>query len=523
MKKIFINKKDNVAEVVEKIIAEADLEITLVIPRESDLDDSLSNFNLIRREASAVDKRILIESVDEKILNLAKAAHLEAVHPILKRERSSLLSDIVLREEKAVPLRVVTEEKKKRPARAFFVKGKSEEQFFKSPEELPAEPAPAKTRSFKPRKILWWAVPLLILTGVIFVLNSFRKAEVVINFELVPLSYEGNLVASAGTNRINEEAGILPAELFTEVKNLTELFSASSRKNVSEKAKGKIVVYNAYSSQKQTLVVGTRFQTPDGKVFRLQNEISVPGAQIKDGKIIPSSIETSVIADKAGPSYNLGAVEKLAIPGFKGSPKYDKFYGSLIKSSGGFIGEKAVPTDKDIAAAKERITATLKSSLNSNLTLEKPEGFQILEEALDVKIIKISVNPSTDDKGQFSVFGEAERKSMGFRDQDLRSFLLSLAQKDQSQMVVKDLKLDFKDAKANFEKRELKFALVATGVLTPEFKPDQFKLSILGKSIRETQSLIKDLKGLKDGKVSIWPAWLKNLPKNPKRIDITVN
>ncbi len=73
-------------------------------------------------------------------------------------------------------------------------------------------------------------------------------------------------------------------------------------------------------------MVRTRFLALDGKIFRLTKGITVPGAKIVEGKIIPSSIEAAVIADQPGEAYNIGPVSRFSIPGLKGTPKYEAFY-----------------------------------------------------------------------------------------------------------------------------------------------------------------------------------------------------
>ena len=71
IKKIIIGKSDEVAPVVEKIIDADAKEIVLSIPRFSKLGESLANFHLIKRESELLNKKIVIESVDDKVVELA--------------------------------------------------------------------------------------------------------------------------------------------------------------------------------------------------------------------------------------------------------------------------------------------------------------------------------------------------------------------------------------------------------------------------------------------------------------------
>ncbi|MBI3588976.1 MAG: hypothetical protein HY093_00980 [Candidatus Liptonbacteria bacterium] len=525
MKKVFVSKSDGVAEVVEKIIGEPESEVILVIPRETILDDSVSNFHLLKREAAAANKNIIIESVDEEILALAKASRIEAIHPLFKKKKSSSLSDIVPMSSEEATETVKTRKTKfsSLPSSPKVGMEKSSSPAVTKERKISRELEVKKYHFPSRRATLIVIISLLLIGGGLYILNSFRQAEIVINFSTAPFNYTGEITASASASKIDLTAKTLPAETFTEPKNLTETYPASSRKNVSLKATGQIVVYNAFSSESQALVAQTRFSTPDGKIYRLTNGIVVPGAKIVDGKISPSSIEATVTADQPGAQFNSGPIEKLSIPGFKNSPKYSKFYGSLVQATGGFIGEKLVPIEKDIASAKDKTTRDLKAAFSSDLLNQKSAGFKILDGAKEVKITKISVNKNTDEKGNFSVSGEVEFRAIGFKEEDLKSLLLNLATKENPNSIFKEIQIDFKDVKANFDKSQLSFNVFVSSVLTAAFDQDSFKTQILGQDISAVRSSIKNLEGLSDAKVSIWPSWLSQLPKDPQRIKITVN
>ena len=97
MKRIAVDKKELIAELIERIIEDAEQDLVLVIPKGTGLGASVSNFHLLSREAKAANKKITIESVDESILALAKSSQIEAVHPLLGSPAASALSDIVPR------------------------------------------------------------------------------------------------------------------------------------------------------------------------------------------------------------------------------------------------------------------------------------------------------------------------------------------------------------------------------------------------------------------------------------------
>jgi hypothetical protein len=102
----------------------------------------------------------------------------------------------------------------------------------------------------------------------------------------------------------------------------------------NQKARGTAVIYNEFSSEPQSLVATTRLETPDGKLFRLVEGVTVPGMTDVSGKKEPGAIEADVIADQVGAEYNIEPTT-FTIPGFKGGPKYAKFSAKSMKSMSG--------------------------------------------------------------------------------------------------------------------------------------------------------------------------------------------
>src|SRR3989344_7375804 len=100
MKKIIVNKSDEIAEIVEKIINVKDDEVILTIPRFSHLGESVSNFHLLKREAAALDKKILIESVDDHIVELAEMSGLTAINPFFAKNKRQFSDIVVLKGSK---------------------------------------------------------------------------------------------------------------------------------------------------------------------------------------------------------------------------------------------------------------------------------------------------------------------------------------------------------------------------------------------------------------------------------------
>ncbi len=553
MKRILITKNDTLASVVGKMVEAEDAELTLVIPRQSVFQKDPTNFNLIKREIIALEKQVRIESVDEGILQAARSAGIAADHPLWSSKGVRAFSDIVPGgKTAAVPKRVPVpqiETKGKGGPRASVATTPEpsviarDDEGEKPPAESfapvpprglrvdwgePEEAARSEARKAKRRKRNVLAgmafVALLLVAGTWAVSAIFSRATIVVNFKKVQWGYEKALVARKSLGKIDTDRNALPAELFKDSKNFTQLFPASSKAKAEERATGRMVVWNAFSSSPQTLVSGTRFTDTQGKTFRLDTQIEIPGAKVSGGKITPSSVEANVTADKPGAEYNLPAETRFTIPGFKGTARYDGFYGALKEAArGGFIGERAVPTEADIKAATERTEEILRTGLRSNFLTVRPEGFVVPEDAVDISITRLIVKKETDEQGNFTVFGEAQLRALAFRESDIRSLLGEIAGREHPETKFQNLSLAYESARSNFASGELTFTVKAQGVLTAQFGAEEFRAKILGEKVGTVRALILALPGVADGKVYLQPFWLSRIPSRSERVHMRVD
>lgn len=563
MKKITVGKDEGIAEIIERIIEAEDEEVTLVIPKGASILGSAANFHLLKREADAAQKTVAVESVDDTALAYAKDSELEGNHPLWRGVRGGGgMSDIIptgaggneaeelidekptpkKRKQKSQPVKLVVREQEVESTETqetFGAEGleefeEKEAHFFnrKSAPEVDGDDDEGEDRSggarrrWRSRKaLMWWAGAAVAIIALIWIVTSvFGHVAIAINFVKSPWNFSGNFVADKSVSVVNAANGTVPAQIFSSEKNATQLFPASGKATVSIKAQGILTVVNAYSSASQDLVATTRFVTPDGKLFRLAASLTVPGAKVTNGEIVPSSVDATVIADQPGPDYNIGPVAKLSIPGFKGTPKYNAFYGELKKgTSGGFTGTRAVPTAADISSARTKMTTILQSALSNDIAASYPNNFKILDGATNVAVSKLTVNTSTDQNGNFSVFGEATLQAIGFDESSFKDALLALAQKDAPDSVWSGLDVSYRNVRADFGGGKVSFGASVSGTLMRAFSREDFIAAIGGKTVSEARAAIARVPGLANGKISVWPMWLWHIPTSPGKIEITTD
>jgi len=548
MKKININKSDEAALIVEKIIEADSKEVVLIIPRFSQLAESLSNFHLLKREAETIDKKILIESVDNRVVELAELAGIEAINPFFVKNKRQF-SDIIPKKEPGLAGHAIGRTRKSSKA---TIQKDEDEDTEKQSYDFDAEPTNKKT-FFKERQVeeieeepfrktsileeleekesifkgayFKGALGALILSFVIYGAMVFLpKADLKIITKKVDWAYNDSVITQISA-KSDPKTLTIANQKFTSTKNTEMKFLATGKKQVADKATGKITIYNSYSSDPQTLIVNTRFLSPEGKIFLLTKGIVVPGAKISEGKILPSSIDANVIAEKAGEEYNLGPIKLFTIPGFKGSPKYNAFYGESKESMrGGFVGEISYPTASDLADATKKIKEALESNLKTTLYAQISSDFKILEGASAFTTLKQENKQEVDKDGNFSIFADAQLTIIAFKEADLVDVLKQRAESENDGLYnVKSFTLEYGIARMDVATNRLSFPINYKAVLSYKIDTDKLKSEIMGKTDVELRKAIFSLPGLDTANISLWPFWVKSVPNKLNKINIAVD
>ncbi len=397
---------------------------------------------------------------------------------------------------------------------------KEEKETFKKDDEKLQEKA-SKSKRF----ILLSAAILVVAGTVSAAIFLLPKTKISISLKRETWKFEDVISASKDQNQTDAAKRLLAAEVFPIRKNFSFPFPATGKKNAAKKASATIKIWNEFSAAPQTLIATTRFLTPDGKIFRLEKTTVVPGAKIENKMIVPSSVEAVAYADEAGTQYNIGPFDRLTIPGLKGSPKYEKFYGETESvAKGGFIGETAYPTSEDIKTAKAKAADELEKNIQFLISSQLPGDVKVLPAAKQFSVLKQEVNTDVDDQGNFTVYTDAEISALGFKESDLLDLMTGLAVTDlKFGKTMKNYSLEYKEGNFNAKKGEITFKIYYSADYVPEFDVQKFKESAFGKKEKDLRLAIYNLPEVDKASVSFWPLWVKAVPRNPEKVSVSVD
>jgi len=187
---------------------------------------------------------------------------------------------------------------------------------------------------FNGKRFALWSVAVV---AVLFLIFSFTGLFAGATIKITPRQ-EKSIIDGVFSLSQEEKAGDLSFEVMILAGEKSMDIEATEERQVDRKASGEIVVYNAHDSASQRLIKNTRFEAPDGKIYRIKDSIIVPGTSVENGEIVPGSVSATVYADEPGEDYNKGFSD-FTIPGFKGSPRYENFYArSKTEITNGFSG-----------------------------------------------------------------------------------------------------------------------------------------------------------------------------------------
>ncbi len=256
-------------------------------------------------------------------------------------------------------------------------------------------------------KFVIWLIAIICLLALFFGVSIlFSSATVIVTPRTEKITfnndaYSAKLESAAATD--------LTFEVLKVKEDLGETVEATAEKQVSQKASGKIVIYNNYSTSPQRLINNTRFEAANGKVYRISTSVIIPGQNKESGKIIPGSVEATVVADQAGEDYNLKVSDlkgDFKIPGFKGDLRYVGFY-ALLKEDivGGFIGKQRIVADDLRKSTEDALKGKLKDQLLKELYAIKPENYFLFKDGYSLDFSDLPDTAVETNKVQINIEG----------------------------------------------------------------------------------------------------------------------
>ena len=400
----------------------------------------------------------------------------------------------------------------------------------------------AKKRRKKIIAVIASAAAVVILASLYFVLP---KAKVTISAASEPFNFSADITISKDATSKDSSTMTIPGKLVSKEEELEKPFAASGSKNIGEKAKGKITVYNNWGEDLISLPAGTKF-SGGGAEFVSTSAATIPGARNFDRDsnnyqtlgTVDVNVEATVVGDQSniGPAdFTIASIPKI-------QQKY--IYGkSASAMAGGSNKIVKVVADKDLTEAKASTGKELKDSIVNKINSELLENEKLLDLAISPTITSESSSSKAGDQvDNFNYKIKLKVEAVVFLENDFRDILLENARSklaegkeivsatpdfdergDVADESNKDQGVTYEVKSSDVAKGQMVLKGIFNGYIADKYDVDALKDEIKGKTIKTATNKLTSHNGVLSANITTWPTFMRSLPFIEKRITIEFN
>ena len=525
MKIINIASSDNFEDIVEAVSESDASSLVLVVPRSNRVFKSKNKVGQLKERFEKAGKQVSIISSGESAVENARLAGFNIVSgPERNRVRQRRTISYGINGKGTIQSSKKKVDRDSEIEALYSEKSPTWEEPFPNPvrgkETLRALAASNGTSGTK--KFIAIFLAAAVFSFLFTVSFAFNQAKIRVVPKKESFSVNLPITVSAAITEPDPIYGLVPGQPVQFEKEITSDFAATGEKEVFQKAKGKLTIYNNYGSQPQTLVATTRFQTAEGLVFRIPNTITVPGATGSGDSFKPGQIEIEVVADRAGAEYNI-APSEFRIPGFLGSPRYQGFYAeSSGDFSGGFIGKAKVVTKEDVESASEAVRQELSNEIKNQLS--SLAGLKIVTEAFEIEVEKNADSGKANDvSDRFKLGMKAKVFGIAFNESGVRRLVSKYVKDSENKDILQSgLELVYSEPLLDREEQEISLKLAASGYTLLPVDKEKIVSGIKGRSGQEVKDYFTSLDEVESANIYFSPFWMRSAPKNTDRIKVQI-
>ncbi len=541
---IYLNHDDDIYEAAQRISKTSESELTLYVPPRSLILQNVLNLKIVKHIADAQNKSLKLSTADPLGLAYAGEAGMSVEsEPVELPLTAPAVQDYQQDVDEA---EVYTQED---------IYGDDEEE--EDDDALSIDPTPTKFAKFpwlhsigalnltkvksvfrKPQKIdlnrykpqlethhkqslalIGVAAFILVAIG-IFVLP---KATVALEVPAEAFSKQFRLVLADEKDVQAVGQNIVPGRFIEVVDEHIASFTATGEENKGSKASGQINVIN-HTPAIQGLLAGTRFQAPNGAIFKTNHEILVPPAKGKT----PGKAIVEATSDIGGTKNNVKAPMKLTIPGL-GEIGKDTVYGEVFGAfSGGTDDIVRVVSEADIDKAKEEASKNIFVSAETKLQdlLRAKEELNPLFIQNDIIDAIPSVTPGAKQE-KFEIRVQSRSWTVVTKKDFFKHSLGNAAGgqtpegKQLTQKTLDSAKVEAIDS--NFLTHRINLLVTLDGKVGPKLDTKEIAKNLSNKRTADAQNYLKTQSGIASSNIVPWPSFLPRLPYlvNNIRVQIT--
>jgi hypothetical protein len=383
---------------------------------------------------------------------------------------------------------------------------------------------PPKPR--RPRSSHWWIwiiVLICILALGAFAFFAFRKTTVTV----IPRSHTSVFDQSSqfvAYPAATAATGTLAYTVVNSSLQDSEAVPAQGTQQVSLSAQGTIMVYNDYSTTPIKLIKNTRFETPDGLIFRIQKDLVVPGKQDTS----PGSVSATIVADQPGAQYNIPATPRFTVPGLQNdAAMYSNVYAqSTASTTGGFVGTQPVADPATVQNAQADLRSQLEQQARTAAAAQNGTSTTVFADLMQITYQDLPSTPQANGELQIN-----EQASIAMPVFDAESFAQAVAQNVSADATGAQLSLVpgqgftaqmSSTASTTLGTDPLSFSLTGTATLVWQVDSTALSQALAGKDQSAFAMIESGFPGVQEAHARIEPFWKTTFPSNPADIEVII-
>jgi DNA-directed RNA polymerase subunit H (RpoH/RPB5) len=377
-----------------------------------------------------------------------------------------------------------------------------------------------------------WLVAFVAILFLFFAFASlFAKASVTIVPKIENIFLNEKFSAFKDSNT----ESVLPFAFVSLSGEETKTIASNGEADFLEKAKGKVILYNNFSTTPQKLLIDTRLEGTNGKIYKTEKEVIIPGMTKKGTtsattEDVPGSIEVGIYAAEPGPEYNSSPID-FKVFGFKNTAKYTKIFGrSNGDIAGGLKGKFSAISPEDKIKTEADLNILLEQKLIKKIVDQLPEGYILLKNATVIRTLDGELDLSSQES-EIPMTVRGTMYGFLFEEKKLTKKIVEavIDKYDGSEVFIPNIKdlnftlSDSPDMTSFTNIKDIDFSLSGEPKIVWEINKKEITDTLLGQSKKDFQKLMSKFTNIESASLVLRPIWRTMIPEQSKDIHIIVN
>lgn len=538
---IYIDIEDDITSIIEKIKGASSKIVALVPPKRTGALQSIVNLKLLQRAAAGVDKRVVIITADTALSALAAGVNIPVAKNLQSRPEVAPIApaegedaDVIDGEKLPVgdlartsaTSAAIADEKNstindaaKAAGAGLGVSAPVAGKGLKNDKKAKADGVTSKIPNFdtfRKKLFIFGGLGVFLIGFLVWALAFAPSATVTVTAKTSAVNISQPLTLNPGSETDIKEGRIKP-EIKQIKKTISTEFDTTGTKVVGERAGGTMHLLNAMDGDPIDVPAGTIFMASNGLEFISDSGVTVPGASVSGGRIVPGEVSVAVTAVEIGADYNLAPQNYT--PGVEGVTARGE------EMTGGSKETVSIVAPADVDKARQELQEQDINEVRQELSKQFGGNVVLIKESFRSEKGQPNVAPNVGEKAKRARLSVETTYTMVALPRDqvdalLNDHLQAQIEEGESRRIYGNGSKTLRFSRFQ-QTQDGKYIvhLNTVGYIGPVINEDQLKQQITGKRYGEIEQLVTNIEGVENVEINFSPFWVTKAP-SPEKIDI---